>query len=60
MSDTLEVQVWRGDKSGHFEHSQAPTQENQPVLNVIPWIQRHSDPTLSFRSCRIQCVDPVQ
>ena len=54
---TLDVQVWRGDKSGSFEQFEAPAQENQTVLDVVTWIQRNADPSLSYRfACRVGTV----
>ncbi|MEL0325032.1 MAG: 2Fe-2S iron-sulfur cluster-binding protein, partial [Rhodospirillales bacterium] len=51
---TLDVQVWRGDKNGSFEQFEAPAQENQTVLDVVTWIQRNADPSLSYRfACRV-------
>ena len=58
MSDALEVQVWRDDESDYFEHFKAPSQENKAVLDVATWIQRHADPSLSYRfACRVRMFD---
>ena len=50
----LTVSVWRGKSEGAFEDYQVPHLENQTVLDIVTWIQRHLDPTLSYRfSCRV-------
>ncbi len=56
MSDgsTLAVKVWRGRESGAFQDFAVPRQANQTVLDVVTWIQRRLDPTLSYRfACRV-------
>jgi len=54
-SQSLDVHVWRGDDvEGKFERFSVPRQENQTILDVVAWIQQHSDPTLSYRyACRV-------
>lgn len=51
----ISVSVWRGDvDSGDFQSFQVPALESQTVLDVVSWIQRYSDPTLTYRfSCRV-------
>ncbi len=50
----IEVQIWRGGAEGRYETYQAPRRENQTVLDVVTWIQREADPTLSYRfACRV-------
>ncbi|NQU59615.1 MAG: succinate dehydrogenase/fumarate reductase iron-sulfur subunit [Rhodospirillales bacterium] len=50
----LEVQVWRGDEMGKHASYQVPRAENQTVLDVVTYIQRKIDPTLTYRfSCRV-------
>jgi len=50
----LTVSVWRGSVEGEFVEFQVPRQENQTVLDVVTHIQRHMDPTLSYRfACRV-------
>ena len=50
----LAVRVWRGRETGAFEEFSVPRQANQTVLDVVTWIQRHRDPTLSYRfACRV-------
>ena len=55
MRENLEVRVWRGDGSGgtHADYD-VPGHDSQTVLDVVTWIQRHRDPTLSYRfACRV-------
>lgn len=57
MSSTLReltVSLWRGAEEGHYESYRVPTRERQTVLDVVTWVQRHIDPTLSYRfACRV-------
>ena len=54
MSDILRVSVWRGEASGGFQEFEVPRLESQTVLDVVTYIQRSLDPTLSYRfSCRV-------
>jgi len=54
MSSTLRVRVWRGQESGRFEPFDVPRLESQTVLDVVTYIQRRLDPTLSYRfACRV-------
>jgi fumarate reductase iron-sulfur subunit len=51
---TLRVRVWRGQESGHYEDFDVPRLESQTVLDVVTYIQRRLDPTLSYRfACRV-------
>ncbi|HUP95220.1 MAG TPA: succinate dehydrogenase/fumarate reductase iron-sulfur subunit [Burkholderiales bacterium] len=51
---TLNVRVWRGTESGHYEDFEVPRLESQTVLDVVSHIQRRLDPTLSYRyACRV-------
>ncbi|MBM3537236.1 MAG: succinate dehydrogenase/fumarate reductase iron-sulfur subunit [Alphaproteobacteria bacterium] len=51
---TLEVKVWRGRESGRFQAFTVPRRASQTVLDVVSWIQRHLDTTLSYRfACRV-------
>jgi fumarate reductase iron-sulfur subunit len=53
-SSTLQVKVWRGGEQGSFQTFQVPRQANQTVLDVVTFIQRNMDPTLSYRfACRV-------
>jgi len=50
----VEVRVWRGGATGAFESFEVPRQPSQTVLDVVTHIQRHLDPTLSYRfACRV-------
>lgn len=51
---TLRVRVWRGAESGEFRAYEVPRFESQTVLDVVTYIQRSVDPTLSYRfACRV-------
>lgn len=53
-TDTLTVAVWRGREEGRYQEYETPRQESQTVLDVITYIQRHIDPSLSYRfACRV-------
>jgi len=50
----LRVSVWRGAESGAFRTYEVPRLESQTVLDVVTYIQRSLDPTLSYRfACRV-------
>jgi fumarate reductase iron-sulfur subunit len=50
----LSVSLWRGAKTGRYETYAVPQRENQTVLDVVTFVQRHLDPTLSYRfACRV-------
>ena len=50
----LRVAVWRGNESGHFQSFEVLRRPSQTVLDVVTHIQRHLDPTLSYRfACRV-------
>ena len=52
--ETLTVDVWRGGSEGDFQRFTVPHQEKQTVLDVVTYIQRRLDATLSYRfACRI-------
>jgi fumarate reductase iron-sulfur subunit len=54
MTATLHVSVWRGGASGRLAAYDVPAQESQTVLDVVTYIQRHLEPTLSYRfACRV-------
>ncbi|HKA43696.1 MAG TPA: succinate dehydrogenase/fumarate reductase iron-sulfur subunit [Burkholderiales bacterium] len=51
---TLRVSVWRGGESGGFQAFEVPRLESQTVLDVVIYIQRKLDRTLSYRyACRV-------
>ena len=50
----LTVKVWRGREAGAFSTYQVPRQGSQTVLDVVTHIQRHLEPSLSYRfACRV-------
>lgn len=50
----LQVSVWRGGAHGEFQQFEVPRRDSQTVLDVATHIQRHLDPTLSYRyACRV-------
>jgi len=54
VSGTIEVAVWRGGVDGSLRPYEVPEQESQTVLDVVTYIQRQLDPTLSYRfACRV-------
>ncbi|HSO06592.1 MAG TPA: succinate dehydrogenase/fumarate reductase iron-sulfur subunit [Pelomicrobium sp.] len=54
MSDTLQVDVWRGREDGRFQRFEVPRYPSQTVLDVVTHIQRELDPTLAYRfACRV-------
>ncbi|HEX2336469.1 MAG TPA: succinate dehydrogenase/fumarate reductase iron-sulfur subunit [Hyphomicrobiaceae bacterium] len=57
MSDSkseLTVELWRGAQQGRYQTFKVPLRENQTVLDVVTYVQRHLDPTLSYRfACRV-------
>jgi fumarate reductase iron-sulfur subunit len=57
MSETpaeLTVSLWRGGEEGRYETYAVPRRDSQTVLDVVTFVQRHLDPTLSYRfACRV-------
>jgi fumarate reductase iron-sulfur subunit len=50
----IDVSIWRGRGDGQYETFKVPLRDNQTVLDVVTWVQRHADPTLSYRfACRV-------
>jgi fumarate reductase iron-sulfur subunit len=50
----LKVSLWRGRESGRYQVFVVPQRENQTVLDVVTYVQRHLDPTLAYRfACRV-------
>ena len=48
------VSIWRGKDEGHFASYDVPRRESQTVLDVVTYIQRELDPSLSYRyACRV-------
>jgi len=54
VTTRLIVSVWRGTAQGAFVTYEVPRQESQTVLDVVTYIQRHLEPSLSYRyACRV-------
>ncbi len=50
----LSVSLWRGKATGEYRTYQVPVRKSQTVLDVVTWVQRNLDPTLSYRfACRV-------
>ena len=50
----MRVRVWRGAEAGAFEEFAVPANANQTILDVVTYIQRRLDPSLSYRfACRV-------
>ncbi|MBV9521854.1 MAG: succinate dehydrogenase/fumarate reductase iron-sulfur subunit [Alphaproteobacteria bacterium] len=50
----LNVSVWRGAAEGRLVAYEVPARQSQTVLDVVSYIQRRLDPTLSYRfACRV-------
>ncbi len=51
---TLKVSIWRGAADGGFQSFDVPRLESQTVLDVVTYVQRRLDATLSYRfACRV-------
>jgi fumarate reductase iron-sulfur subunit len=54
MISNLRVRVWRGRAAGAFSAYEVPRRDSQTVLDVVTHIQRHLEPSLSYRfACRV-------
>lgn len=54
MASTLEVSIWRGTAHGRFHTYDVPREESQTVLDVVTYVQRRLEPSLSYRyACRV-------
>lgn len=54
MEHSIEVSLWRGKEHGRYETYKVPQRESQTVLDVVTWVQRNTDPSLSYRfACRV-------
>src|SRR6201997_1826761 len=54
MDAELSVSLWRGAREGRYETYRVPQRQSQTVLDVVTFVQRHIDPTLSYRfACRV-------
>lgn len=53
-TETLNVNIWRGKTDGRFVNYAVPRLDSQTVLDVVTYVQRTLDPSLSYRfSCRV-------
>jgi fumarate reductase iron-sulfur subunit len=55
LATPIAVRVWRGSSAGGtFQEFAVPQQSSQTILDVVTWIQRHLDASLSYRfACRV-------
>jgi fumarate reductase iron-sulfur subunit len=54
MTGTLKVSLWRGGRDGRYVEYDVPMSANQTVLDVVTWVQRNADASLSYRfACRV-------
>jgi len=54
MRDVISVSIWRGRDDGRYVAYEVPRLDNQTVLDVVTYVQRYLDPTLSYRfACRV-------
>ena len=54
MVGSLKVSLWRGGSNGRYVDYDVPMRANQTVLDVVTWVQRNADATLSYRfACRV-------
>ncbi len=50
----VRVRVWRGQEQGEYQTYEVPRQPSQTVLDIVTYIQREIDPSLSYRfACRV-------
>ncbi len=50
----LKVTLWRGGIDGEYRDYAVPKRDHQTVLDVVTYVQRELDPTLSYRfACRV-------
>jgi fumarate reductase iron-sulfur subunit len=54
MTKNLTVRIWRGKQQGEFATYEVPRLESQTVLDVVTYVQRQLEPSLSYRfACRV-------
>jgi succinate dehydrogenase iron-sulfur subunit len=54
MSMAMRVSIWRGGIEGRYVDYEVPRLESQTVLDVVTYVQRKLDATLSYRfACRV-------
>lgn len=50
----LKVEIWRGEAEGEFRSYTVPHQTSQTILDVVTFVQRKLDSSLSYRfACRV-------
>ncbi|MCB1744053.1 MAG: succinate dehydrogenase/fumarate reductase iron-sulfur subunit [Gammaproteobacteria bacterium] len=50
----LKVDIWRGGADGGFARYDVPREESQTILDVVTYVQRNLDPSLTYRfACRV-------
>lgn len=50
----LAVDIWRGEEAGSYRSYEVPRMSRQTVLDIVTYVQRELDSTLSYRfSCRV-------
>jgi fumarate reductase iron-sulfur subunit len=53
-ASVVKVRVWRGKEQGEYQAYEVPRQPSQTVLDIVTYIQREIDPSLSYRfACRV-------
>ena len=53
-ASVVKVRVWRGKEQGDYQAYEVPRQPSQTVLDIVTYIQREIDPSLSYRfACRV-------
>jgi len=54
LPETLAVSIWRGGDAGGFVAYRVPRRDSQTVLDVVTYVQRRLDTSLSYRfACRV-------
>ena len=54
MTEKIAVSLWRGRAQGRYQLYEVQLRENQTVLDVVTFVQRHLDATLAYRfACRV-------
>ncbi len=54
MAKVLTVKIWRGGRDGALETFSVPSLKSQTILDVVTYVQRQLDSTLSYRfACRV-------
>lgn len=53
-ASVVKVRVWRGQEQGEYQSYEVPRQPSQTVLDIVTYIQREIDHSLSYRfACRV-------